>query len=239
MNIFVYDGFLDKYKKTVRRVEENLNKLKLQGKIIYLRDVKNLKSSLESEINMGAKTIITVGNNETVNRIIGILSNISEKIPLAIIPVGPNNSIAQSLGISNEKDACYILSGRRVEKIKLAQTSSSFFINNAKIKSSGTSIYIDGSYKLFPQKSGECTIYNLPPEKPIFDHINVDPQDNLLNLCIDMGGKRKTHLLAKKIEIKNEKHKIVLDDSIEINCPEEMSISGNSIPLIVGKERKF
>lgn len=33
MNIFIYDVYLDKYKKTVRNIEESLNKLNLQGKI--------------------------------------------------------------------------------------------------------------------------------------------------------------------------------------------------------------
>ena len=103
MNIFLYDEITDKYKKKIKRVEEELNRLSLQGKIIYLKNVKNLKESLLEEINNGAKTIISVGNNKTVNNIVNILANISDNIPISLIPIGPNNSIAESLGIKNEK----------------------------------------------------------------------------------------------------------------------------------------
>ena len=114
MNIFLYDDYLDKYKKKVRKIEETLNKLNLQGKILYLNNIKNIDTSLQNEINSGAKTIVVVGNNKTLNNIVNYLANISEKIPVAIIPVGPNNSIAESLGIIDEKEACYILSSRRI-----------------------------------------------------------------------------------------------------------------------------
>lgn len=239
MNIFVYDAFLDKYKKKVRIIEEKLNELKLQGKIIYLKDVKNLKDSLNSEIQMGAKTIIAVGDNTTVNKIINVLANISEKIPVSIIPVGKNNSIANSLGILNEKDACCILSSRRIEEIKLAQASSNYFVNNIRIKNKNTKIYVNDSYEIIPQNNGECFVYNLPPQKEIFNHIHINPQDEILNIYIESGSNNKTHLLSKNIKIKNEKEKIILDDSSEIACPAEISISDKNISFIVGKDRKF
>lgn len=239
MNIFIYDAFLDKYKKKVRIIEEKLNELKLQGKIIYLKDIKNLKDSINNEIQMGAKTIITVGNNETVNKVVNVLANISEETPIAIIPVGKNNSIAESLGILNEKDACCILSSRRIEKVKLAQASSTFFINNVRIKNKGTKIQVDNSYEISTQNSGECFIFNLPPQKQLFDHIKIDPQDEILNIYIESGSKNKTHFLSKNIEIKNEREKLILDDSTEISCPSQISVSDKSVNFIVGKDRKF
>lgn len=239
MNIFIYDTFLDKYKRKVRLVEEKLNELKLQGKIIYLRDIKNLKDSINNEIQMGAKTIVALGNNETINKIVNVLANISEKVPLAIIPIGKNNSIARSLGVLNEKDACYILSGRRIEKVRLAQASSSFFINNARIKNKGTKISVDNAYEISAKNNGECFILNLPPQKQLFDYIKIDPQDEILNIYIESGSKSKTHFLSKNIKIKNEKERLILDDSKEIDCPVELSVSDKSINFIVGRERKF
>jgi len=239
MNIFIYDAFLDKHKKKVRIIEEKLNELKLQGKIIYLKDIKNLKDSINTEIQMGAKTIITVGDNKTVNNVVNILANISQEIPIAIIPVGKNNSIAESLGILNEKDACCILSARRIEKVRLAQASSNFFINNARIKNRNTKIHVDDSYEISTQNSGECFILNLPPNKQLFDHIKINPQDEILNIYIESGPKNKTHFLSKNIEIKNEKEKLLLDDSTEIPCPTKIFISEKSINFIVGKDRKF
>lgn len=239
MNIFVYDSFLDKYKKTTRIIEENLNKLNLQGKIIYLKNIKNPKEAIQKEIDNGAKTIISVGNNKTANFIINILANFSEKIPLAIIPVGKENSIARSLGITNEKEACFILSSRRIEKINLAEANNTLFINNFFIKNKGTSANINNSYNLTPQKSGEFLVHNLPPEDKIFESIKINPQDDILNLCIQIGAKNKTHLLVKEIEIRNDSEKGLLDDSTEISPPVKIKSSGKSIDLIVGKERLF
>jgi hypothetical protein len=239
MNIFIYDAYLDKYKKTVRNIEESLNKLNLQGKILYLKNIKNLKDAIINEIGSGAKTIISVGNDKTANSIINILANFSEKIPLAIIPVGPENSIANSIGVLNEKEACYILSSRRIEKINLAEANDSLFINNFFIKSKNTTAMINDSYELSPQKDGNLFIHNLPPKKRLFENIEINPQDNILNLCIETKPQSKTHLLIKTIEVRNDKEKGLLDNFIEINTPVRIKSSEKSISLIVGKDRLF
>lgn len=239
MNIFIYDVFLDKYKKRVKNIEKTLNKLSLQGKILYLRDIKNLQESIIKEINNGAKTIIAVGNNKTLNNIVNILANISEKIPLSIIPIGPENSIANSFGITDEKSACYVLSGRRIENIKLALANDVLFINNIFIKNKDTTLYINNSYKIIPQKKGSCFIYNLPPQKQIFNNIKIDPKDNILNLYIETKPKSKTHLLVEKIEIKNEQETAILDDIIKVQPPIKIESSNKIISFIVGKDRLF
>lgn len=239
MNIFVYDDFLDKHKKTVRVIEENLNKLNLQGKIIYLKNIKNIKEALQNEIENGAKTIISVGNNKTANTIINILANFSEKIPLALIPVGKDNSIAYSLGISNEKEACFILSSRRIEKINLAEANNTLFISNFFIKNKNTTALINNSYSITPEKNGDFFIYNLSPIEKIFKNIKINPQDNILNLYIKIGQKNKSHLLIKEVEIKNKEERGILDGIIKITPPIKIKISNKNINLIVGKERSF
>lgn len=239
MNIFVYDAYLDKYKKTIRTIEESLNKLNLQGKILYLKNIKNLKDAITNEIGSGAKTIISVGNDKTAISIINILANISENIPMAIIPIGSNNYIAESIGVPNEKEACYILSSRRIEKIKLIEANDFLFINNFFIKNKGTIANIDNSYQLSPQKDGNIFVYNLPPKKILFESIKINPQDNILNLCIETKPNSKTHLPIKSIEIINEKEKGILDNFTEIKTPIRIKASEKSISLIVGKERTF
>ncbi len=239
MNVFIYDDFLDKYKRKTKKIEESLNKLNLQGKIIYLKDTKNLKDSLLYEINNGAKTIISVGNDKTVNVIINILVNFSEKIPISIIPVGPNNSIAESLGIKNEKEACFILSSRRIEKIKLAKVNDLFFVHNFFIKNQGTLSYLDNSYKIKTDLKGFTFIYNIAPKTKIINQEEINPQDDILNLYIETKLKNKTHIKAKKIKIKNEEESGFVDNLIELSGPFEISGSEKEILMIIGKERSF
>lgn len=238
MNIFLYDELTDKYKKKIKKTEEELNRLNLQGKILYLKNVKNLKETLLEEINNGAKTIISVGNNLTINNVVNILANISENIPVSLIPIGPNNSIAESMGIFNEKEACFILSSRRIENIMLAQANNKFFIENSYIKNEGSRIYINNSFKILTEKSGNSFFYNIPPKKYL-KKSSVNPKDKLIHLYIRTGLKNETHLSGENIEIKNEKEYLILDSSIQEVLPATIKISNKSIPFIVGKERSF
>jgi len=238
MNIFLYDESTDKYKKKIKKTEEELNRLNLQGKIIYLKNVKNLKETLLEEVNNGAKTIISVGNNLTINNVINVLANISENIPVSLIPIGPNNSIAESMGIFSEKDACFILSSRRIENIMLAKANNKFFIENAFIKNEGSRIYINNSFKISTEKNGNVFFLNISPKKYLRKEL-VNPKDNLINLYIKTGLKNETHISGENIEIKNEKEDILLDNSIKEKTPTIISISNKSIPFIVGKERFF
>ncbi|HPT08432.1 MAG TPA: diacylglycerol kinase family protein [bacterium] len=239
MNIFLYDDYLDKYKKKVRKIEETLNKLNLQGKILYLNNIKNIDTSLQNEINSGAKTIVVVGNNKTLNNIVNYLANISEKIPVAIIPVGPNNSIAESLGIIDEKEACYVLSSRRIENVKLITANNLLAIKDIYIAGKDVSLDVDKSYNLKLQKDGDCFVFNIPPKDEYLNDKTILLKDNNLNLYIKIGSKNKTYLKAKKIEINKTKEKAIIDNSIALETPLNIETSNKQIPLIVGKDRTF
>ncbi len=239
MNIFLYDDYLDKYKKKVRKIEETLNKLNLQGKILYLSNIKNIDTALQDEINSGAKTIIVVGNNKTLNNIVNILANISEKIPVSIIPVGPNNSIAESLGIINEKEACYILSSRRLESINLSVANNHFFIKDAYIQSKNTILSIDNSYKMIFEKKGDCFIFNIPPKEEFLNDQKIEIKENNLNLYVKIGSKSKTYLKTRRIEIENKEEFAIIDNSIKIKTPILIELTNKKITLIVGKNRTF
>lgn len=123
MNVFIYDAITEKYKKKTRNFEEQISKLGLQGKILYLNSIKNKQEAIEKEINNGAKTIIILGNDQTVNQIVNILANISENIPLFVVPIGKNNLIAESLGVKNEKkrSLCFVCSPNRKHKTRKSE----------------------------------------------------------------------------------------------------------------------
>lgn len=240
MNVFIYDAVTEKHKKTTRRFEEKINTLGLQGKIIYLQSIKNHKEAIEQEIRNGAKTIIILGNDQTVNNIINILANISENIPVFIVPIGDNNSIAQSMGIKNEKEAAFILSARRMETIKIAKANHVFFISSCQISSKLTNLKIDNSYSVYSQKETKYKIVNLIDKDSYLKNIKSSPQDESLELVIkNKGNDISIFSIKKDIEIKNEQEKILLDGSVEIDSPANISISEKTISFIVGKERLF
>mgnify|MGYP000966424279 FL=1 len=70
MHVYIYDEHLNKakYNRAINRLEIRLTDLGLNGKIIRLGGIKNIKATIQNEIKLGAKTIVAVGNNQTVNK---------------------------------------------------------------------------------------------------------------------------------------------------------------------------
>ena len=88
-------------------MEIRLTDLGLNGKIIRLSGIKNIRGTIQNEIKLGAKTIVAVGNNQTVNKIIGaiieadIYGDFQKNTLLGIVPIGPDNSISSFFCIKN------------------------------------------------------------------------------------------------------------------------------------------
>ncbi len=107
MNTYIYDDFLNKgrYRRALNKVEIRLTDLVLNGKIIRLGSIKNVKEVIQTEIKNGVKTIVAVGNNATANKVISaMITNkaydfFQKDVLFSIIPIGDNNSIATSFGI--------------------------------------------------------------------------------------------------------------------------------------------
>ncbi|MFA6194549.1 MAG: diacylglycerol kinase family protein [Patescibacteria group bacterium] len=244
MHVYVYDDYLNKSKfnRTINRMEIRLTDLGLNGKILRLAGIKNIKAAIQNEIRIGAKTIVAVGNNQTVNKIIGaiidddIYGDFQKKTLLGIIPIGEDNSIATSFGIKNPEDACNILLARRVEKIDLGLAGSYYFLNEASIQSLGTRIDI-GDYSIETMERGEIKIINLLKDKD--EDIRSNPHDGLLDIVIKTKRKDHTYLNAKNFRISNPDEKLIVDGAVEINTPTEIGILRDRVNIIVGKDRLF
>jgi len=244
MHVYIYDDYLNsgRYNKIINRLEIRLTDLGLNGKIIRLSGIKNIEGTIKNEIKLGAKTFIAVGNNQTVNRIIGAIINpgtygdFQKKTLLGIIPIGNDNSIATSFGIKNEKEACNILLARRIEKIDLGLVAGHYFLNQVSIQGLGTVLEID-DYSLEVRDKGEVKIINLLSDED--DIIKPNPHDGLLNIFIETKRQVKTYLTAKKLRISNSTNKLLIDGVMEMETPIDIAIMRNKINIIVGKERKF
>ena len=265
MHVYIYDSFLNhkKYSGTLARIETRLTDLGLNGKISRLGAMKNIQSAVENELKRGAKTIIAVGSDRTVNRVISAMagasqiisagSGVRQSVPLGIIPIGKdNNFIAESLGVSMEEEACDILSGRRIEKLDLGQANNSFFLSDASIANKGTVIEMDKTYSIEIMDEGEVNVVNLAAaRKPKPANAKFNPQDGILELFIRTEKKKGFLKLAnaeigesifslKKLTIHNNKNRpLILDGSTEIPTPAQISVIKQKLNIIVGKNRNF
>jgi len=246
MNIYIYDDFLNKTKfnRVLNRVEIRLTDLGLNGKIIRLGSIKNIRDVIQNEIKNGAKTIVAVGNNQTVNKIIGsIIDNelygfFQKNILFSIIPIGEDNSIANSLGIKKEEEACNTLLARRVKKVDIGLVNNYYFLNKAIIEGQDTILEIN-DYILEPQEKGLISIYNLKSAQDDDKNLRINPVDGKLDVYIKNKNKDFSFLSIKKLKISSKKNSLILDDVIEIKTPAEISVIPGKLNVIVGKDRSF
>ena len=247
MNIYIYDDYLNKskYSRVLNRVEIRLTDLGLNGKIIRLGAIKNIRDVIQNEIKSGAKTIIAVGNNQTVNKIIGsVIDNelygfFQKNILFSIIPIGEDNSIADSLGIRKEEEACNILLARRVKKIDIGIVNNYYFLNKATIESQGSVVEVNNEYTLEPQDRGVISIFNLKSSANDDKNIKVNPIDGKLDVYIKSKNKDASFLSVSKLKITNPNYPLVLDDIIEIKTPADINIIAGKLNVVVGKDRSF
>ena len=249
MNIFIYDNFLSekKYNNSLSKIETRITDLGLNGKIIRLNILKNITGSIDGEIKRGAKTLIAVGNNHTLNKVLNAICNSNHpealKIPIFIIPIGKeNNEIATNLGISNFNSACEILSSRRIEEINTVMVNDFYFLSEARINTIGTKIEIDKNYTIELIEKGSIIINNLilnQKESP--ENISCHPNDDKIELFIKSKKEKnvKSVFSFDKILIENRNKNLVLDKSEEIKTPATITMSSKKIRLIIGKNRSF
>ncbi|MDP3836633.1 MAG: diacylglycerol kinase family protein [bacterium] len=246
MNAYIYDDYLNKgrYRRALNRIEIRLTDLGLNGKIIRLGSIKNVRDVIQAEIKNGIKNIIAVGNNETANKVISaMITNkaygfFQKDVLFSIIPIGDNNSIATSLGIKKEEDACNILLARRIKKIDIGIAGNNIFLNKAEITSSSAQLSINEEYTLELTKKTTIKIINLNDDLNLFCKDRIDPYDNDLNLVISGRGEDNTFLTSNNIKISGE-GELILDNSVTIPLPTEVGIIPQKINVIVGKERGF
>lgn len=246
MHVYIYDDYLakSKYNKAINRMEIRITDLGLNGKILRLSGIKNIKAAIENEIRLGAKTIVAVGNNQTINKIIGAIINadvydeFQKNTVLGIIPIGDDTSIASSFGIKNEETACNILLARRVKKIDLGIAGNFYFLKQLKINSRGTILKLN-NYEINTPNRGEVSIINLLDHKK--DYLpKSSPHDGLLDVFIKTTKNDLSFVNTNKVEIINtENEKVIIDEILEVETPIEARIIKSAITVIVGRNRSF
>lgn len=249
MHVYIYDSFLNhnKYHSLLAKIETRITDLGLNGKICRLGAAKNYSSTIQDELKRGAKTIIAVGNDETINQVINAMNG--SEVPLGIIPVGREESlIATSLGVRPELLACDILSARRIEKLDLVLANDTLFLTEGTITTQASLIEINQGYSIEILESGEVSIINLPFSKTDLPSTGkFKPNDGLLELFIKT--KESTNFLKKSIGqsvfttpeliLENKSFVLRVDNSVDIKPPVKIKVCPQSLNVIVGKDRSF
>ncbi len=148
MYYYLYDSFLadKKYDRVIASIETRLTDLGISGKIGRLTPFTNAKGLIRDEVRRGVQTIVVVGNDETVSKVVGGIED--AKITLGFIPVGAPTMIARSLGIPDGAEACDILSKRVTQKIDLGQVNGHFFLSEVRMPGSKVTLEGEGKFRV-------------------------------------------------------------------------------------------
>ncbi len=259
MYYYLYDSFLSdpKYEKIIDKIRTRLLDLEIQGKPGHLSLLKNANELIEDEVKNGIKTVVVVGNDRTLLKVINVIAK--NDLTLGIIPIGEGNLIAEYLGIPPEELACDILAARKVEKIDLGMANDIYFFSELKIDKdlSRISLKID-NYQIVPQsKCHVIQIFNFyfgqdDKKNKVLKKIN--PQDGQVDVVVTEQDRvtgllkkkkngfkySRTLLSAKQLEIKSFEYlPIKLDNSFVLKTPVKVKVAEKKLKLIVGRHRKF
>lgn len=261
MYLYLYDNFLNdnKFNKTLARIETRLTDLGIGGKISRLSPLKDLQELIKDEIRSGVKTIVVVGNDKTVIEIVNEIADYH--LTLGIIPIGPKNFIAQTLGIVSVEAACNILSARKTETLDLGKVNGSYFLANLTIlpqrnlPATQLKFELENRYYVVPEaKNFQVSICNLQPLFAAGSGTHVfNPQDGFLEIFIQPQFKnfslfslfknqpKKDSIIPfKKIVIlARQAINVIIDNFKVLKTPLEVSVVPQKLRVIVGKERKF
>ena len=246
MYFYVFDNFLQdrRYQTDVLRVESRLSQLGLQGRAEKMTILKNIQEAATSAIKRGATTIVAVGNDQTVTKLLPIV--IDHGIPLAIIPFGQPNTIAEYLGIPQGLPACDVLSKRITKRLDVGQADSQYFLLQATL-SAPAKIKCDGRYTVETLDArDDCIIANLGAGDPY-----GQPNDNRLELIVQPHPSgwslwQKNYSEASVFPVQQAKIQdagsptaVVLDGQITLKAPTTIEVAKKKIQVIVGSHRRF
>lgn len=254
MYVYLYDNFLrqKKFQSTIRSMEIRLTDFGIAGKILRLQRFTNAEAIVKEEIARGATTIVIVGNDETFGRVLSRAATLQTLF--GFLPVGPENSIAEVLGIPLGEEGCDVLSKRRKVSLDVGWFNNRYFVSQLHIPLADVRVEYDEKFSVSSCDGGlELVICNLRPftwkQKGKTDFI-VHPQDGKLEAFLrpmirsTIFGKpvfeEPSVFPFEEMVVRGEKPFLVDADGKQSKETRiTIRLAKKRITMIVGKERQF
>ena len=134
MYCYLYDEYIQenkRYERELLKIENRLTDLGIAGKISRLALFRNAEEMIRDEIERGVETVVVLGNDETVRKVIDVVADC--EVVLGIIPIGPGNELARMMGVPEGVAACDILSARRIETIDVGTVNGRRFVTGLSV----------------------------------------------------------------------------------------------------------
>lgn len=248
MYCYIYDELTQdkRYEKELSAIENRLADLGIAGKIVRMALFRNVEEMVRDEVRRGTTSVIAVGNDETVHKVIDVISGTD--VVLGIIPLGAPNELARMLGVPEGVAACDVLSARIVEQIDVGIVNGKRFLTSLSVPNFRSELTCEGAYRVTPESEGHLEIRNLAGDATRDERVS-DPTDGRLETVIRVGvkhgwfGRRRmceSVLPLTSVAIRSEKPIAVLADGEEMMGTRfDIGVESGVIRVISGRNRKF
>ena len=254
MYVYLYDNFLyqKKYSPTVRAMEIRLTDYGIAGKILHLNNYLDVKPIIEDEIKRGAKTVVIVGNDKTFGHVLS--RGATCDCLFGFLPVGPDNTIADVLGLPTGVEAVEPLARRRKEKLDVGWMNNRYFVSQLHIPPAKVEVVYDEKFKVTAADKMEVVVCNFQPfywkkHKKDQEFQMIHPQDGKLEAFLRPLTKAgwfgynyedPSIFPFEEMEITGREPFLVEADgkaSKEVRV--KIKLARNKINMIVGRNRRF
>ena len=248
---YMYDDFLAdrKFERDIASLETTLSTLDISGRIGRLSLFRSAKDLVESMVKQGAKTIVIVGNDATLDKTMWFLPDMDAII--GYLPLGPS-AVAELLGIPSGTAACEVLSARRIETLDMGKLDDRYFLTEVGLPVTTAALEIEGQYHVSPAEGGAIWIRNLGGrlDKTL---VVADAKDGLLEAIVQPAQEKHSHSILRRVSdplgtrVLFKNGKIVSSQPVEVwvdnhaisNFQFTVSIVPNKLRIITGRSRKM
>jgi len=248
MYCYIYDDLTQhqRFAPELALIENRLTDLGIAGKIVRMALFRNVQDMVRDEIRRGTTSVIAVGNDETVHKVIDVISGTN--VVLGIIPLGEGNELAALLGVPEGLAACDVLSARIVETIDAGIVNGKRFLTSISVPNFSAELTCDGAYRIVPDEPGFLEIRNLGGDATKSERVS-DPTDGrletILRVSVKQGwlGRRslcESVLPLTTLAIRSETPITIKADGDEMTGTRfDIGIESGVIRVISGRGRKF
>ena len=243
MYFYIYDDFVSTPKLQVRlsEIESKLALLDIKGPVSRLHTLTNIKEIVKRAVLRGATTIIVVGDDRTLLKILNALPD--KKIVIGLIAVGPQITLAKRLHVETAKAGIEAAAGRKLINVNTGTVNKKAFLQTVAITAGPFTAILDGTLTIKAEHSQSIlTVVNpqlaFSPDDASVLEAELVPQKGRWSV-----GKVRNEQISKlnfrKLVLKSQTPMSAVIDGTDTIEDKMITIDlvPNTAKLIVGRER--
>ena len=245
---YIYDDFLSdrRFERELSILETELARRGIEGQVARLAMFRSARETIIDLAVAGAKNIIFVGNDRTVEKMMWFLPDVD--VTVGFIPLTEPVNIAMLFGIPVGLPAADVVAARLVETIDVGKLDDRYFLTEVIVPSTVAALEVEGRYRVSPAVGGAIAIRNLGSvsgKTPV----GADVKDGWLEAIIqtktnEEGWFSQSPLNETTIRLKHgsilskEPIDVFMDGHTVNGFSFRLSIVPNKLKVITGKGRE-